>query len=236
MKRTLPTPRATGSRPAAAKIRIVRTAPEHARAVARVIRRAHGLTPDEPCPGCPTPGDVRRQVRRFGDGQFVALDVGGPRPRVVGAATTMRTSRPPTAPPLSWARMSGGPSLPNHEPKGAWLYGLEMAVDPDAQGRGIGSALYRRRQALVRELRVEGLYAGGLLKGYARHRDRMSVREYADRVRRGDLVDPTVTMQMRRGFVALAFIADYDVDEPSGDGALLIVWRPGPRRGRELSA
>jgi len=223
----VPTP---GRRPT---VRIVATQDRHAEAVAHVVRRAHGMDDDEPCPSCPSPGHVRRQIRRFPEGQFVAVvDEGDGSERVVGAATLMRTDYPPSARPKPWMRMVGGLSLRHHVRGGRWLYGVEMAVDPAWQGRGVGSALYRRRLALVRELGLAGMYAGGQLKGYRRYRRRMSPREYAERVRRGEIEDPTVTMQLRRGFRAAGVIEEYEEDEDSGNCAMLIVWRPprAPRR------
>lgn len=204
---------------------VVRTEPRHAEAVARLMRRAHGIGDDEPCPSCPTPAMVLRQVQRFPDGQFVAVSEGDD-DEVIGAGTLMRTDYPPTARPLPWLRMVGGLSLRNHDPNGRWLYGVELVVDPAAQGRGVGSALYERRLALVRELGLAGMYAGGMLKGYARYRDRMSPRAYAERVRRGQIDDPTVSMQLRRGFEAAGVIENYEDDDESGHCAMLIVWRP----------
>lgn len=169
---------------------------------------------------------VRRQIRRFPEGQFVAVRGQGDEERVLGVAMLMRTDRPPSAKPKPWLRMIGGLGLRNHVANGRWLYGVEMAVDPDAQGQGVGSALYRRRLELVRELGLEGMYAGGMLKGYRRFRNRMSPREYAERVRSGEIEDPTVTMQLRRGFRAAGVIEDYEDDDESGNCAMLIVWRP----------
>jgi len=171
---------------------------------------------------------VRRQIRRFPEGQFVAVRGYGDEERVLGVAMLMRTDRPPSAKPKPWLRMIGGLGLRNHVASGRWLYGVEMAVDPDAQGQGVGSALYRRRLELVRELGLDGMYAGGMLKGYRRFRNRMSPREYAERVRSGEIEDPTVTMQLRRGFRAAGVIEDYEDDDEAGNCAMLIVWRPQP--------
>lgn len=224
--RRLPTPARTSQhRPS---FRIVRTADRHASSVARVIRRAHEVADDELCLSCPTPAMVRRQIRRFPEGQFVAVRGEGDEERVLGVAMLMRTDRPPSAKPKPWLRMIGGMGLRNHVASGRWLYGVEMAVDPDAQGQGVGSALYRRRLELVRELGLEGMYAGGMLKGYRRFRNRMTPREYADRVRSGEIEDPTVTMQLRRGFRAAGVIEDYEDDDEAGNCAMLIVWRPQP--------
>lgn len=219
-----------GSRP----VRVIATRPRHADAVAAVVRKAHAVGPDEPCPSCFTPGAVLEQIRRFPAGQLVAVTGVGMDERVVGAATLMRTDHPPTADPRPWLAMIGDLGLSNHDPEGAWLYGVEIAVDPGCQGRGVGSALYARRFALVRELGVRGLYAGGLLKGYHRFRDRLTPREYAERVRRGELEDPTVTMQIHRGFRTGAILEGYDEDELSADCAILIVWEPDV--GREVAA
>lgn len=222
----------------ASSVRIVQTELRHAEGVARVVRRAHEVADGEVCPSCPGPAMVRRQIRRFPDGQWVAVAAEGDDERVLGAAMLMRTDYPPHARPKPWLQMIGGLSLRNHDPRGRWLYGVEMAVDPDAQGRGVGSALYRRRLALVRELGLEGMYAGGMLKGYRRYRSRMSPREYAERVRRGEIEDPTVTMQINRGFSAAGVIENYDDDDESGNAAMLIVWRPrqdGRPRGRRAA-
>ncbi len=230
----------TTERRAHAPFRIVPTAPRHAEGVARVVRLAHGVAPGEPCASCPTPAMVRRQIRRFPEGQFVAVAGAGEQERVIGAAMLMRTDYPPSARPKPWLEMIGGLGLGAHAPDGRWLYGVEIAVDPGMQGRGVGSALYRRRLALVRELALDGMYAGGMLKGYRRYRGRMSPREYAEKVRRGELQDPTVSMQMHRGFRAAGVIEDYENDPEAGNCAMLIVWRPvgdgRPRRPRRVPA
>ena len=60
--------------------------------------------------------------------------------------------------------------------------------------------------------------------GYKDHADKMDVVEYGEKVIAGELKDPTVTMQMNRGFRAERVITDY-VDEPSaGNAGVLIVW------------
>lgn len=239
--RRVPTPKRTSSRRASATFRIVPTAFRHTASIVRIVRRAHAVDDDELCLSCPTSAMVRRQIRRFPEGQFVAVRGEGDDERVLGVAVLMRTDRPPSAEPKSWLSMIGGLGLRNHVPNGRWLYGVETAVDPDAQGQGVGSALYRRRLELVRELGVEGMYAGGMLKGYRRFRDRMTPLEYAERVRSGELVDPTVTMQLRRGFQAVGVIENYEDDEEAGNCAMLIVWRPeqaeaGGSEGRVAAA
>ena len=60
--------------------------------------------------------------------------------------------------------------------------------------------------------------------GYKKHAEAMSVTEYGDKVIAREIDDPTVTMQLNRGFRAEKVVTDY-VDEPAaGDAGVLIVW------------
>ncbi len=164
---------------------------------------------------------VQQQLRRFREGQFVAVT---PQGRVVGTATTMRTNKPPTATPQPWLKMIGGLELNNHDPNGQWLYGAEFAVHPSFQGMGIGRTLYDARFQFVKRLNLRGFYAVGMLMGYHRYQHLMNVAEYADKVVKHEIEDPTVSMQMRRGFKVLRLV-DYYNDEPlAGNAGMLIVW------------
>ncbi len=169
---------------------------------------------------------VEQQLERFPEGQFVAVTHVDGREFVVGTATTLRTPRPPDAPPLRWHDVIGDYSLPHHDPEGEWLYGVEIAVHPDYQRRGIASALYKARLALVPELGLKGWYAGGMLMGYHRYASVMTPREYAERVLAGELDDPTVTMQLHRGLKPLAIIEGYYPEPKAGGCAVLIAWQP----------
>lgn len=203
-----------------AQVRIENTRPDHGPAIYDVIRRAFMLSPDEECSECIQTEDVIQQLERFPEGQFVALF----EDKLLGMATTMRTSYSPDQPPLKWFDAIGDKGLSRHEPDGDWLYGVEMAVHPEYQRKGVGTLLYQARFQLVKRLNLKGWYAAGMLMGYHRVKEQMPVREYAAKVISRELYDPTVTMQMNRGFEARTLIEDY-LDEPAaGNAAVLIVW------------
>jgi GNAT superfamily N-acetyltransferase len=208
-------------------VHIAHTRPEHVPQLRALLERVHDLAPGEYF----TVDHLRAHIARFPHGQFVALLDG----RVVGFAATMRTQYSPNARPLSWYDAVGDLTLKHHAPTGEWLYGVDFAVDPDYRNRGIGTALYAERFSLVKRLNLRGFYAGGMLQGYQRYRGLMTVREYAEKVIRGHLQDPTITMQLNRGFKPRALIEDYDDYPPSGNGALLIVW-DNPVYPREIAA
>ncbi|MEM9950090.1 MAG: GNAT family N-acetyltransferase [Chloroflexota bacterium] len=203
-------------------ITIENTKLKHADGVNLTIRLAFKVPLDEDCDDCIGPRAIRAQIDRFAEGQFVAIYNDESVERVVGTAHTMRTHQAPHA--SKWFDTIGGVGIRNHAPEGEWLYGVEMAVRPSFRRQGIGTALYQARFDLVKRLNLKGWYAGGMLMGYDKYRGKMSVETYGNKVLAGDIIDPTVTMQHRRGFELRELILDYMEEEQAGDAAILIVW------------
>ncbi len=207
---------------------IFNTQPSHVDSVVISLRRAYGLNRyghDDSDEDVFTEDDILAHIQRFPQGQFAAQRISGPNAgNCVGMATTMRASRPPTAPILPWMEAIGGLCLGQHEADGEWLYGVEMAVHPSYRRQGIGKALYEARFQLARRLGLRGWYAVGMLMGYQKYADNMRVAEYGEKVIRGELKDPTVTMQMNRGFRAVRVVTDYCDEPAAGDAGVLIVW------------
>ncbi len=196
-------------------LRVINTQPEYSASVAAI---SYCEDPDDG--SVFTAQHIRQHIQRFPEGQFVALWG----EQVVGYAVTLRTHRSPNANPLPWLDAIGGMGLAGHKHNGSWLYGVDFYVHPDFRRKGIGSALYQARFQLIKELKLKGFYAGGILAGYHRYYGQMSVREYAARVKRREINDPTITMQMNRGFKAQGVIENYYSGLPQYTSAMLIVW------------
>jgi ribosomal protein S18 acetylase RimI-like enzyme len=160
-------------------------------------------------------------MARFPEGQFAVLNDAG---EVVACSTDFRTTvdfahyehRYLDAVDHNW--------LTHHDPNGDWLYGADIGVLPAYRRHGIARMLYRARQSLIRRLRLRGHVAGGMLVGYGKFKDRMSIETYVDKVKAGELFDPTVSVQLKVGFTIHGIINNY-VDDPSCDNkAAFIVW------------
>lgn len=174
-----------------------------------------------PCgPESPTPDNIRKHIQQFPEGQLVALL----NHQIVGFALTMRTHRSPDDHSLPWLDAIGDLDISNHDPAGEWLYGIDFVVDANYRRQGIGSKLYQARFNLVKQFNLRGFYAGGMLLGYQQYRHQMSIRQYAEKVQRGEIYDPTVTMQMKRGFHPYRLIENYSCYPAAGNAAMLIVW------------
>jgi len=177
----------------------------------------------------------RKHIELFPDGQFVALDGD----TVVGATTTLRLDFDFAHIDHTFADIIQGGWLTSHEPKGAWLYGADIGVDPRVRGRGIATALYAARQEAVWRLGLRGQVTAGMIRGYGAVKATMTAEDYYEGVVAGRIVDPTLSMQLRVGFEPRALLANYLNDPVCDNYSVLIVLdasRDIPGASREHAA
>jgi GNAT superfamily N-acetyltransferase len=160
------------------------------------------------------------QYAVFPEGQIVVLDGD----RVIGQGSGFFTDFDFVHPAHTFREICDGFYFHTHDPSGAWYYGADISVHPAYRGRGIGKLLYRARKELVQRRNKRGIVAGGVLPGYADHRGKLTVPEYVERVVAGELVDPTLTFQLRQGFVVRGLLENYIDDSAADNWATLIVW------------
>jgi len=164
--------------------------------------------------------ELRDLAEEFPEGNFVALDDG--RPIGMGLGILVEFDFEHSQHTL--AEVTGDDGVSNHRPDNPWYYGTDISVYPEYRGRGIGRRLYELRKEYVRGANKAGIVAGGVIPGYAEHLESMSAGDYIEKVKAGELYDPTLTFQIENGFEAHGPIADY-LDDPSvGNNAVLIVW------------
>jgi GNAT superfamily N-acetyltransferase len=175
----------------------------------------------------------------FPEGQFVAVD--SQSGQLAGMAASLIVLWDDYKLETSWRDFTGGGMFTNHDPQhGRTLYAADIMVHPAQQGRGIGKQLYAARRALVERLGLLRIRAGARLRHYHLHAERMSAREYALKVVRGELGDPTLSFQLRQGFHVLAVVEGYLANDPESLGhAAVIEWinpqvaRPEDWAGRD---
>lgn len=177
--------------------------------------------------------------RVFPEGDFVALAAEAPdgaplpEPRVVGLGSGFFTDFDFRDPGHTFQEIIVEGYYTNHDPAGDWYYGGDISVHPDYRGHGIGGMLYDARKDLVRRHGKRGIVAGGVLPGYAEHKKSLSVDAYVERVRAGELFDPTLSFQLKHGFEVRGLLEDYLEDSASDNWATLIVWTNPDLEGRD---
>lgn len=160
----------------------------------------------------------------FPEGQFVAL--AGEDGKVVGMAASLIILWDEYAITGDWRDFTAHGMFINHDPiRGRTLYGAEIMVHPDWQGFGVGKQLYAARRALAEAKGLLRIRAGARLRGYSRHAARLTPEAYVREVVCGNLVDPTLTFQLRQGFHVLAVVQSYLRNDPESLGyAAVIEW------------
>lgn len=160
------------------------------------------------------------QYAVFAEGQLVALDDG----RVIGQGSGFFTDFDFEDHAHTFAEFCDHFYFRTHHWDGAYYYGADISVHPDYRGRGIGRRIYAARKALVQHYHKRGIIAGGVLPGFARVKQQMDVQTYVRRVVAGELHDPTLSFQLKEGFVVRGLLENYLQDSASDNWATLILW------------
>lgn len=163
------------------------------------------------------PEAIESHVRHFPEGQFVAVVDG----RVVGSCGNDIVTEAKWQARGSWIETVGAYDLSDFTGEGDTLYGMDIAVHPDARRRGVGRAFYEARYALCR---AKGLarYGTGCRMPDFRASGVSTVEEYAAQVVRDERTDRTLTPLLRYGLTFVAVVRGYMRDYESDDaGALL---------------
>lgn len=160
----------------------------------------------------------------FPEGGFVGFD-GDDRTSPVAAGLGVRTHFDFDNPQHNVKTFfDDAPTESGDDPQGPWYYGTDIVVRPEYRRRGIGKELYDLRKGICGTLNLAGIVAGGVLPGFAEHKDSMTADEYIVKVKAQELYDPTLTFQLENGFEAPCALADYIKDPAVDNWASLIVW------------
>lgn len=195
---------------------ILNSQPQHAEGLASLQREVFPLLSDEEIFRT---RHYLKHIEVFPEGQFVVLDGD----RIIASTTTVQTHY--MTEPHTFLKASGNLVLSNHNPEGDWLYGLDVGVQKQYRGKGLGKELYRARQELVRYLGLKGQITVGMINGYHKVKDRMTQEEYFEKLKKGSLNDPTVSYQQRMGFRIKGLIHDYCNDPTCGNCGVLLTMK-----------
>jgi len=160
----------------------------------------------------------------FPEGQFVAVVEDSN--KVVGMAASLIILWDDYDLDAEWRDFTDHGYFRNHNATlGHTVYGAEIMVHEEYQGKGVGSEIYRARQELTERLRLLRIRAGSRLRGYHNYAVNLSAQEYTIRVVQGEIYDPTLSFQIHRGFHVLAVVGGYLRNDPESLGyAALIEW------------
>ncbi|HEU4740358.1 MAG TPA: GNAT family N-acetyltransferase [Meiothermus sp.] len=199
---------------------VVRSEPWMAEALAEIQEASFpDLAPEEKM----RPEHYRSHIEIFPEGQHAVIEVSTG--RVAACSTDLRTRIDFGHYQHTYMEAVGHNYLTTHDPKGDWLYGADIGVHPDYRGLGLSTLLYNARHRLVRELGLRGHVAGAMPKGYGAVQEQMPIEVYVQKVVRGELSDPVLSVQLKRGYAVWGIIPDYLEDASCANYGVFIVWR-----------
>lgn len=125
----------------------------------------------------------------------------------------------------TYREITGDYIFDTHSAKGDKLYGIDIFIRPKYRGLRLGRRLYDYRKDLCEKLNLKAILFGGRIPKYHEHSDKLSPREYIEKVRRKEIHDPVLDFQMSNDFHPVRVIQGYlEGDKESKEYAVLLEW------------
>jgi GNAT superfamily N-acetyltransferase len=166
------------------------------------------------------PEQFAKHIALFPAGQFVAIDQTSG--AVIGCTGGFLTQLDVVL-SHSFFEVTSHGWFTRHDNAGEYYHGATMTVHPDYRGLGIARMFYDTRKAMCREFNLRGQVICGMLPLFADFKAYMSAADYVRHVVAGLLFDPTMTVQLRNGFVFRQLLKDYFDDPPSDGWAAVLI-------------
>ena len=121
--------------------------------------------------------------------------------------------------------ITGNYTFSTHTPDGDVIYGVDVFIIPKYRGLRLGRRLYDYRKELCEKLNLRGLAFGGRIPNYHKYSDKLSPKEYIEKVRTKEIHDPVLNFQISNDFHPTRVLKNYlEGDSSSQDYAVLLEW------------
>lgn len=164
---------------------------------------------------------IKKLLDIFPEGQ-ICIVVNG---KVVGSALAIIVDASKFEDDHTYREITGDYTFKTHDRDGDVLYGIELFIHPDYRGLRLARRLYDVRKELCETLNLRSIVAGGRIPKYAEHANKLSPKEYIQKVKNKELYDPVLTFQFSNDFhvrkVLKAYLPD---DDQSLAFATLLEW------------
>lgn len=125
----------------------------------------------------------------------------------------------------TYRKITGDYTFSTHDSDGDILYGIDVFIKPEFRGLRLGRRLYDYRKELCERLNLKGIALGGRIPNYHSYSDKMSPKEYIEKVKRREIEDPVFNFQISNDFYPSKVLKNYlEGDTASNDYAVLLKW------------
>ncbi|MGE0079080.1 MAG: bifunctional GNAT family N-acetyltransferase/carbon-nitrogen hydrolase family protein [Bacteroidales bacterium] len=125
----------------------------------------------------------------------------------------------------TYRKVTNDYSFTTHSNQGDTLYGIDVFVKPDYRGLRLGRRLYDYRKELCEKLNLKGITFGGRIPNYHKYADKLTPKEYINKVKLKKIDDPVLNFQLSNDFYPSRVLKNYlEGDTASGEYAVLLKW------------
>jgi GNAT superfamily N-acetyltransferase len=165
---------------------------------------------------------LENHISLFREGQF-CVELDG---EVVASATSLIVSLQPEYAEHTWYDIFLEHGNPDSKPavEGDSLYADDLVTHPDFRHLGIGTMLFNARKQVASKYNLKRIIGGGRIPNYRKYADKISIQEYIEKVKEGQIYDPVLTFQIRNGFKVVKVLSNYLYDPSSLNYATFIEW------------
>lgn len=164
---------------------------------------------------------IAKLLTLFPEGQIV-VKVNG---HIAGAALSIIVDGKMAEKKHTYKEITGDYSFSTHSAKGDFLYGIDVFIHPEFRGLRLGRRLYDYRKDLCERLNLKGILFGGRIPNYHEYADKMTPKEYLQKVREKEIHDPVLNFQLSNDFHPIRILRNYLLgDTASGEYAALLRW------------
>jgi predicted amidohydrolase len=164
---------------------------------------------------------IQSLIDRFSEGQVV-IKVNG---EIAGCALSIIVDYNSFDDNHTYEDITGNYTFNTHNDNGDVLYGIDVFIKPKFRGLRLGRRLYDYRKDLCERLNLRGVAFGGRIPNYHKYADKMTPKEYIDKVRKKEIHDPVLNFQISNDFHPARILKSYlEGDEASNEYGVLLEW------------
>jgi predicted amidohydrolase len=125
----------------------------------------------------------------------------------------------------SYKEITGNYTFSTHDDNGNMLYGVDIFINKKFRGLRLGRRLYDFRKELCEELNLKGIIFGGRIPNYSKYADKITPKDYIQKVKEREIYDPVLNFQLSNDFYVKRVIKNYlEGDIDSKEYACLLAW------------
>ncbi|MCF8414302.1 MAG: bifunctional GNAT family N-acetyltransferase/carbon-nitrogen hydrolase family protein [Melioribacteraceae bacterium] len=164
---------------------------------------------------------IESLLNKFPEGQVV-IKVNG---QIAGCALSIIIDYATFPENHTYKDITANYTFDSHTNYGDTLYGIDVFIKPEYRGLRLGRRLYDYRKELCEKLNLKGIAFGGRIPNYHKFADKLTPKEYIEKVRTREIHDPVLNFQISNDFRPSKILHNYlEGDISSNEFAVLLRW------------